>query len=111
MKVPVGIDLRRASFTLSQFRKIVDSTRKEIWGFGVGGSSGSITPFQIMARASVTRGNCDWDKAEILSKNRSLMGVSLSSHDSSFISITSCGTCATNISGKLCRNSERLQLV
>jgi len=67
MKVPVGIDLRRASFTRCQFGKRVDDTRKANLGPVVGGSEGSFTPFQIIARASVARANCDWDKAAILS--------------------------------------------
>ena len=111
MKVPVGIDLSRASFALCQLNKKVSFTMEGSFGSGVGKSNGPITPFKIISSASTARGNCDWDKAAIFSKNRSLIGVSSFSHDSSFILITSCGTCATNISGKLCRNNERLQLV
>jgi len=61
MKVPVGIDLRRASFTLYQAEKRIIFFKQVGFGsgFGVGRSSGPITPFQIIVRASAARGNRD----------------------------------------------------
>ena len=109
--MPVGIDLRRASFTLCQFRKRVGSTKKAGLGSGISRSNGPITPFQIIARMSAARGSCDWDRAAIFSRSCFLMGLSLSPPDSSFILLTSRETCITNISGKLCHNSECSQMV
>ena len=110
MKVPVGIDLRRASFTLCQFREKVGFTKRTGFGSGVRRSSGPIIPFQIIARASVARGNRDWDRAAIVSRSCFLMGVSLSPLNSSFIMQTSRKTCTASISGKLRHNSEHLQV-
>ena len=61
MKVPVGIDLRRASFILYQTEKRIIFVENGGLGsgFGVGRSSGPITPFQIIVRASAARGNRD----------------------------------------------------
>ena len=108
-KVPVGIDLSRASFTLCQFEKRVVFAKKLSLGFGTGRSCGFITPLQIIARASVARGSCDWVKAAIFSRSCFLMMLSVSPPDSSFILLTSRETCAANISGKLCQESEHLQ--
>ena len=110
MKVPVRIDLRRASFTLCQFEENVGFTKRVGFGSGVRRSSSPITPFQIIARASVARGNRDWDRAAIVSWSCFLMGVSLSPLNSSFIMQTSRETCTASISGKLCHNSEHLQV-
>ena len=110
MKVPVEIDLSRASFTLCQFNKKVSPTEEGDFGFSVGISNGPITPFQIIARASAARGNFDWDKAAIFSRSCFLVGLSLPPSDSSFIFITSRETCTTNISGKLCHKNKHLQV-
>jgi len=53
MKVPVEIDLRRASFTLSQFKKKVGCTKGGDLESGICKSRDPITPFQIIARTSV----------------------------------------------------------
>ena len=110
MKVPVEIDLRRASFTLCQFNGKVSFRMEGGFGSGVGKSNGPITPFQIIASALAARGNFDWDKAAIFSRSCFLMGGSLSPPDSSFIIQTSRETCTTSISGKLCHNSEHLHV-
>jgi len=110
MKMPVGIDLRRASFTLCQFRKSIDFAKKGGLGSGIDRSSGPITPFQIIARTSVARSNCGWDRVAIFSRSCFLVGPSLPSFDSSFILLMSRETCTTNISGKLCRNSKHPQV-
>ena len=109
MKVPMEIDLRRASFTLYQFRETMYFAGDGGLGSGVGRSSGPVTPFKIIARVSVARDNCDWDKAAIFSRSCFLVGLSLSPSDSSFILLISRETCTANISGKLCHNDEHLQ--
>jgi len=111
MKVPVGIDLRRASFTLCQLKKEVGFTMEGGLGFGIGRSSGPITPCQVIVRASVARNNCGWDKEAIFSRSCFLVGLSSPHSDSSFIFLTSSETCTTNISGKLCHNGEHLQVI
>ena len=111
MKVPVGIDLRRASFILCQFKKKVGFTMEGGLGSGICRSSGPNTPCQVMVRASVARNNCDWDKEAIFSRSCFLVGLSLPPFDSSFILLTSSETCITNISGKLCHNGENLQAI
>ena len=115
MKVPVEIDLRRASFTLSQFEKmgyiILFHFEGNINPFrsasGTGGSSGPITPFQIMARAFVARASWGWDKRVILSRNCLRVSLSAPPADSSFIFLTSCETCTDSISGKLNHKRKR----
>jgi len=78
MKVPVGIDLRSASFTLGQFGKRRASCalcqfrtkglgEKVDLGPGAGRSVGPVTPSQIIARVSVAHADCDWDRAAIFS--------------------------------------------
>ena len=115
MKVPVEIDLRRASFTLSQLEKMGYIIRFHFGGkmnpvcltSSTGGSNGPMTPLQIMARASVARASCGWDKRAILP--RSCLRVSLSAPpaDSSFILLTSRETCTDSISGKLNHRRKR----
>jgi hypothetical protein len=101
MKIPVGIDLRRASCTLCQFRDGVDFGGEVDSGSGRGGSNGPTTPFQIMARASTARVICNWDKAAIFCRSWLFVLLSVSSVNSSLILLTSCETCVDNISGNL----------
>ena len=109
MKVPVGIDLRKASFTLYQFTKGAGFVKPGKLGSSVGRSSGPTIPFKIKASASVARGNCDWDNAAIFSRNCFLMVLLVSSCDSSNF-LTSRETCTTNISGKLRHRGEHLRV-
>ena len=116
IKVPVEIDLRRASFTLLRFENRENIILFHLEGIvgssglnsGVGRSSGPITPFQIMARASVARANCGWDKSVILSRSCLLVPLSAFPVDSSFSFFTSCETWIDSISGKLRCENERL---
>ena len=118
MKVPVEIDLRRASFTRSQletmgyilfhFESKINPLRLTS---GMGESSGPMTLLQIIARASVARASCDWDKRAILSRSCLLVSLSVSPADSSFILLTSRETCTDSISGKLRRENERSRTV
>ena len=80
-------------------------------GSGIGRSSGPITPCQVIVGALAARNNCSWDKKAIFSRSCFLVGLSLPPSDSSFIPPTSSETCTTNISGKLCHNSEHLQVI
>ena len=116
IKVPVDIDLRRASFTLLRFENRENIILFHLEGIvgssglnsGVGKSSGPITPLQIMARASVARASCGWDKSVILSRSCLLVSLSAFPDVSSFSFFTSCETWVDSISGKLRRENERL---
>jgi len=59
MKVPVEIDLRRASLILCQFGERIGVVEKVNLGSGTSRSNGPVTPFQIIARASVACVNRD----------------------------------------------------
>jgi hypothetical protein len=108
MKVPVYIDLRRASFTRSQFGNRVNVARGVRLGSIAGGPSVPVAPLQIMSRASVARANCDLDSAAILSRSCLIVALSVPPIDSTFIVSTSRETCTDSISGKLCCESERV---
>ena len=124
MKVPVRTDLRRASFTLFQWEdrgyitqchirggvNFVQGTGLLGSGEGRFRSNSPVTPSQIMARASVARANCDWDKAAIFSRSCLLVPLSAPLVDSSFILLTSLATCTDNISGKLFCENERFEV-
>ena len=109
--MPVEIDLRRASFTLSQFRQGTGFGEGDGCGFKVGRSSGPTIPFHIIARVSAARVNCDRDRPAIFSRSSLLVVLSVLPPDSSLILPTSRETCTTDISGKLCNKSEYLQIV
>ena len=109
MKVPVEIDLRRASFTLFQFRN--GAGLEDGFGSKVGRSSGPTIPSHIIARVSVACSNCDRDRPAIFSRSSFFVALSVLPFDSSLILLTSRETCITDISGKLCDKSEQLRIV
>jgi hypothetical protein len=122
MNVPVEIDLRRASFTLCQFEvrgnmklchfgNWVDPAEEVDFSPVAGRPCDSITPSQIIARASAACANCGWDKEVIFSRSCLLTTLSEPSVDSSFILLTSCETCAESISGKLCCKNECFRII
>ena len=95
------IDLRRASFTLYRLGNVGIFAGKVGLASDVGRSSGPVTPFQIMKRASAARANRDGDKVAIFSRTCLLVALPVPPLDSSFILLTSRETCAICISGKL----------
>ena len=111
MKAPVEIELRRASFTLSQLGKGAGLGEEDLLGSKAGTSSGPTIPFHIMARVSATRVNCDRDKPAIFFRSSFLVALSVLAPDSSLILPTSRETCTADISGKLCNKSEHLRIV
>ena len=111
MKVPAEIDLRRASFTLSQFKKGRGFGRGDSFGSKVGRSSGPTIPSHIMAKASVARSNCDRGSPAIFSRSSFLVTLSAPPPDSSLIFPTSREICTADISGKLWDKSEYLRVV
>ena len=108
MKVPVGIDLRRASFTLCQFRKGSGFGRGDGSSSKAGTSSSPSMSFHIIASVSAARVNCDRDKAAIFSRSSFFVALSVPPPDSCLILLTSRETCISNISGKLCHEIEHL---
>ena len=111
MKVPVDIDLRRASSTLCQFGSGAKFTEKVDGCFGTERSRCPAIPSQIMERTSAARANCDLDKDAILSRSCLLVSLSAPSVDSPFILLTSCETNTGSISEKLCHENETLGIV
>jgi hypothetical protein len=111
MKIPVEIDLMRASSTLRQFREGAGFGREGGLGSKAGTSSGPTMLFHIMARVSATRVNCDRDKPAIFSRSSFLVVLSVPPFDSSLILPTSRETCTADISGKLGDESEHLWIV
>ena len=111
MKVPVDIDLRRASSTLCQFGSGAKFTEKVDGCFGTERSRCPAIPSQIMERTSAARANCDLDKEAILSRSCLLVSLSAPSVDSPFILLTSCETNTGSISEKLCHENETLGIV
>ena len=111
IKIPMEIDLRRASSTLCQFRKGRGPVGVDNFCFKVGTSNGPIIPFHNIARVSVARANRDCGKAEIFSCSSFVVALSVSPSDSSFILLTSRETCITDISGKLYHITESLQVI
>ena len=102
MKVPVEIDLRKASFTRHQLGGKMDVTEGvNLAGCAAGGFRGPITKLQIIERASAARLSCGWDKDAIFSWRRFLVTPSLRDSDSSLILVTRIETWVDIISGKL----------
>ena len=101
MKIPVVIDLRKASFTRRQFGKKVNITEGAGSGCTAGGFRGPFAQLQIIASASVARATCGWDKDAIFSRSRCLVAPSAHHSDSSFILETRVETWIDSISGKL----------
>ena len=92
MKVPVDIDLSRASSTLCKLATKVGLAKRLGSGFCAGESNGPAVPVQIMERASIACANCDGDKEAILSRSCLIVLLSVSPVDSCFILLTSCET-------------------
>lgn len=110
MKVPVWIDLRRASFTLCQCGKKRGIVEVSL-GSALGGFSRPFTPTKTAQRASIARANLGGGKAAIFSRSRFLVVLSVYPFDSSSNSQTSRGTCIDNVSGKLGCKDEPLWII
>ena len=111
MKAPVEIEVRRASFTLSQFREGAGLGKEDSLGSRAGASNGPIIPFHIIARVSVTRVNCDRDRPAIFFRSSFLVVLSVLPPNSSLILPTSRETCTADISGKLCDKIQHPHLL
>ena len=92
IKVPVEIDLSRASSTLGKFATGAKFAGVLDLDFGGGESEGSVAPLQIIARASAARSSCGWDNDAILSRSCLLVLQSELPFDSFFALLTSCET-------------------